>query len=225
MKKLTTLILILLILSFGLAGCNQNPRVLKNIFDDKEIHRRYTIEILREFIGNEYDKSTDLSLILKCKTIDLHGIIRTVSFEKAISLNNNNIKKENPDVLPIFELENTSNVILTIYGNGYWGRIWAFLLMDLEKLKITNILIDHMKETGGLGDDIRFPAFKNQFIGKKIGLSGNNFALHQKGEKIIEGNHSIDGVSGATMTSIGVIEMLNMELLKYEEYFRQSLEI
>jgi Na+-transporting NADH:ubiquinone oxidoreductase subunit C len=52
-------------------------------------------------------------------------------------------------------------------------------------------------------------AFENQFLGMAIEDSDTNFGINQGGKNLLEGSHNVDGISGATQTSMAVIRMMN----------------
>ena len=84
----------------------------------------------------------------------------------------------------------------------------------------------HESETAGLGALIAEEKFQDQFQGKNIFAEGDsvNVALTvvKKG-KIEAGKetYQVDGVTGATLTSVGVANMVNAGLQQYVGYFQE----
>ena len=121
---------------------------------------------------------------------------------------------------PIFEIKNTTKVILSVFGNGLWGKIWAKVVVDKKSFEVVDIDFDHKSETPGVGGNINEAAFRDQFIGSIVKLENNTYSLYKEDKLIIDGNQRIDGMSGATITSKGAIEMLNNDLMLYKNYLR-----
>ena len=78
--------------------------------------------------------------------------------------------------------------------------------------------------TGRLGAEISLGWFQEPFIGKTI-FDGKEF----KSITVVKGGakeddmHGVDGISGGTITSDGVSDMLDERLSKYLPFFNQKL--
>ena len=81
-------------------------------------------------------------------------------------------------------------------------------------------VFDHKAETPGLGAEINTSLFQNVFQGKTIFEKGEFVSIFvQKGGSNGD-THKVDGISGGTITSDGVTDMLNERLKRYLPYFR-----
>ena len=115
--------------------------------------------------------------------------------------------------------------ILPVYGNGLWDRIWGFVALDNSVETIKGVSFGHKAETPGLGARISDdPVVSQRFEGKKIydnsgELVSVSMVKGEKGEPLDE--HHVDGMSGATMTAVGVNKMLMEYLTCYESYFNK----
>ena len=80
-------------------------------------------------------------------------------------------------------------------------------------------VFDHEKETPGLGAEINQLFFQKPFVGKAI-FDGENFTAIRvvKGGAPEGDSHAVDGISGGTITSDGVTEMLLERLNMYLPY-------
>jgi Na+-transporting NADH:ubiquinone oxidoreductase subunit C len=95
--------------------------------------------------------------------------------------------------------------------------------VDKTTSEITKVAFDHKAESDEYGaDGITLSSFEDQFIGSKIDWTENTFGLHQSGKTLVDGNTTIDGISGATVTSQAVLKMMNEGLQKYSGYLNQS---
>jgi Na+-transporting NADH:ubiquinone oxidoreductase subunit C len=81
-------------------------------------------------------------------------------------------------------------------------------------------VFDHKSETPGLGAEINTPIFQDPFAGKTI-FEGEEFISIAviKGGPTEGDMHAVDGISGGTITSVGVHDMLLERLSMYLPYF------
>ena len=90
---------------------------------------------------------------------------------------------------------------------------------------IAGIAMDHKGETPGLGAEIKDnpKQYNDPFIGKTIlDEQGNYVSVKMVKGGIKEPEHQIDAISGATITSDGVNEMLYRGLGYYLPYFNAA---
>ena len=78
---------------------------------------------------------------------------------------------------------------------------------------VAGATFDHKTETPGLGAEIKEDDFESQFIDKSI-FDGSEFVSIDvlKGGGGKGNEHGVDGISGGTITSNGVGEMLERTL-------------
>ncbi len=88
---------------------------------------------------------------------------------------------------------------------------------------VYGVSFGHKSETPGLGAEIETEAFQKRFTGKKILNESGNFVSVRtvKGGASPGDLHAVDAVSGATVTSNGVTEMLKRTLNNYLPYFKK----
>ena len=95
-------------------------------------------------------------------------------------------------------------IVLPIYGKGLWSTLYGYLALEADTKTIRGITFYEHGETPGLGGEIENKKWKASWTGK--------LACDESGTPIIqvtkpgnaEDNHQIDGLSGATITSVGV---------------------
>ncbi len=114
-------------------------------------------------------------------------------------------------------------VAIPLDGNGLWGPISGYLALDPEGEEITGATFFAPKETPGLGAEITEEPFEEQWKGKQITDGGATRPVSVvKGEASTicpdETEYCVDGVSGATITSRGVDEMVARALQWYDPY-------
>lgn len=110
--------------------------------------------------------------------------------------------------------------ILPLAGMGLWGPIWGYVSFDSDGATIYGAFFDHQGETPGLGAEIAKLAFSDQFRGLSIEKEGQfvPVTVVKKGLKPDGDQDYVDGISGGTITSMGVASMLDGCLTPYKAY-------
>ena len=136
--------------------------------------------------------------------------------------------KEAKDMrLPIFEFTDSSgskNYIIPLRGAGLWGWITVNMALKEDMNTIVGMTFDHETETPGLGAEIKTEWFQSQFKDKKLTDESGEFALDVlkgKGNNI-EGDYKVDGISGATITSVGVEDMIIKGYSMYKPFLQNN---
>jgi Na+-transporting NADH:ubiquinone oxidoreductase subunit C len=111
-------------------------------------------------------------------------------------------------------------VILPVRGQGLWGPLYGYFALGADTNTIKGIIFYKHQETPGLGGEIENPSWMNQWPGqlvynvKKDGTFGAVKIRVVKGPAKEGDKYGIDGLSGATITSRGVTNMLKFWLSK-----------
>tara|TARA_B100000900_G_scaffold412864_1_gene435524 strand:+ start:1987 stop:2715 length:729 start_codon:yes stop_codon:yes gene_type:complete len=121
------------------------------------------------------------------------------------------ILKRRENVAPIYvwysEQNQIQKIVLPIRGYGLWGTLYGYLSLDADLNTVKGIEYYDHKETPGLGGEVDNPVWKSDWNGKKVYDSSGNVILYvTKGPSTEE--YEIDGISGATLTSNGVSNMI-----------------
>jgi len=135
--------------------------------------------------------------------------------------------------LPAFECSkgDSSYLVIPVYGKGLWGPIWGYVSFQKEDSTaagfphfnaIYGVMFDHKSETPGLGAEINQPFFMEPFRGKKIFDDAGKFVSVgvMKGGADPSSTHQVDAISGGTITSKGLQDMLDSCLVSYQNYFK-----
>lgn len=132
--------------------------------------------------------------------------------------------KANEQLFPLFvcNKDDKSLYIIPVRGKGLWGPIWGYIALDEDMNTVHGVSFGHKAETPGLGAEIEKKKFQEQFVSKKIMDEKGNFVSIKvmKGGAEQGNPHEVDAVSGATVTSTGVTEMLQRTLKSYIPYFK-----
>jgi Na+-transporting NADH:ubiquinone oxidoreductase subunit C len=137
---------------------------------------------------------------------------------------------ENPPI-PLFLLRRDNGdtlYIIPMQGRGLWGPVWGNIAVGSDRNTIVGATFDHKSETPGLGAEINQPFFMDMFSGKRLLDENGNF----KSVKVVKGGvstlaedqriHAVDAISGGTITSDGVTDMLRDCLKYYEPFFKKA---
>ena len=123
-------------------------------------------------------------------------------------------------MLPLYVADNkgSRSYIIPLRGKGLWGPIWGYIALKEDLSTVIGATFGHKSETPGLGAEISTPIFQDQFPGKEIMSQGSFVSIEvRKGDA--SGAHQVDGISGGTITSVGVDDMLKDCLKGYTSYF------
>ncbi len=109
-------------------------------------------------------------------------------------------------------------IILPVKGYGLWSTLYGFIALEGDANTIVGLGFYEHAETPGLGGEVDNPNWKAQWPGKKV------YDLAQSPEpriKLVKGVvdrnspdaiYGVDGLSGATLTSNGVSNLLRFWL-------------
>jgi Na+-transporting NADH:ubiquinone oxidoreductase subunit C len=127
---------------------------------------------------------------------------------------------------PVYEChldEGEIKYILPVRGKGLWGPIWGYIALNEDKNTIYGTTFDHKGETPGLGAEIANQAFQKQFVGKTIfNEEGELVSIDVvKGGAPDDAPHGVDAISGGTITSQGVENMLMDYFSGYEAFLKK----
>ena len=94
--------------------------------------------------------------------------------------------------------------VFPLKGMGLWGGISGFIALEDDYDTVYGVYFNHESETAGLGAEIKdSQEWQEKFIGKKL----DGIALSVV-KKVEDPETQVDAVTGATLTSNGVSEML-----------------
>lgn len=101
-------------------------------------------------------------------------------------------------------------VVLPVYGKGLWSTLYGFLAVASDGNTVKGITFYEHAETPGLGGEIDSAKFKEEWPGKTLyGEDGEVAVALVKAGVAKDEEHDIDALSGATITSNGVEEMIH----------------
>ncbi|MCK5067583.1 MAG: NADH:ubiquinone reductase (Na(+)-transporting) subunit C [Bacteroidales bacterium] len=112
--------------------------------------------------------------------------------------------------------------VVPVRGKGLWGPIWGYVALEADLNTIAGAVFDHKAETPGLGSDINTGWFQEPFTGKTIFNEAGEFVSVEvmKGGADPSSMHQVDAISGGTITSKALEEMLKDCLTGYVAHFK-----
>lgn len=166
-----------------------------------------------------YNKYIVASLV-----VDNKGGIREGADAFSIDMRLENKKTSDQKNLPVFICVNDASdslYIVPLRGKGLWGPIWGYISFKKDLNTIAGCMYAHKGETPGLGAEIDTRTFQEQFFGKSIFDDQRNFVsvIVHKGGAEKDDIHGVDAISGGTITSKGLEDMLRDGLKEYTPYF------
>jgi len=170
-------------------------------------------------------KSTYEKYIVQDMLVDVNGNVVDTTANVAFDVDmKNNVKLPAGErKLPVMKCkldDGSVKYVLPVYGAGLWGPIWGYVAVDADGSTIYGTNYGHSSETPGLGAKITEEAFRDLFKGKSLFKDGEfkGVAVMKKGQKAQNGADQVDALSGATITSRGVSDMLADDLAPYATF-------
>lgn len=125
--------------------------------------------------------------------------------------------KRRPNVAKVYLLrdgDEVQRVVLPVHGYGLWSTLYGFMSLEGDLNTIEGLGFYAHAETPGLGGEVDNPRWKSQWVGKE--LYGEDKTEPQI--RLVKGGvdantadkeHKVDALSGATLTSRGVQQLVN----------------
>jgi Na+-transporting NADH:ubiquinone oxidoreductase subunit C len=118
-----------------------------------------------------------------------------------------------PRQMPVFLVRGDAGVetvILPIHGYGLWSTMYAYVALDGRGERVKGITFYSHAETPGLGAEIENARWRESWVGKR--LTGDDGQVRfdiAKGQPAPDAaDFHVDAISGATLTSNGVENMV-----------------
>ena len=178
------------------------------------------------FIESYYNDNIQ-SIVVNYQGDELNGNAGDINLEDQ--------EKKIPEIedrlFPIYIFyENQKRIAYTIpiIGKGLWSTLYGYLSLNSDLNEVRGITFYKHGETPGLGAEIEAAWFQDNFKGKRILDNEGNLVSVTVVKGTASGyynepqlSHYVDGISGATITSKGVTEMLKKHLSNYTPYFKR----
>ena len=124
----------------------------------------------------------------------------------------------------VCNIDGQTKYVVPVYGAGLWGAIWGYVALNSDKDTVYGVYFSHASETPGLGAEIASTHFQGEFPGKKTLENGEVVLGVVKNGKVEKPDYQVDGISGGTITSVGVDAMLKACLSSYKNFLTNNNE-
>ncbi len=214
---------VVIIVAFLLAFISKalEPQSMANVRIDKKSQILAALNI-RDIDKSEVEKTYN-EVIVADKIIKSDGTVVSEGTGKdkdGFAVEDKNISADN---LPLYvcNVNGETKYVMPMTGKGLWDAIWGYVAVNADKTTICGAYFSHKGETAGLGAIItEYEKFQKQFEGKQM-LNADKSAIAisvvKKG-KFVDGltdESRCDAITGATLTSDGVNNMLHDCLSRY----------
>ncbi len=133
-------------------------------------------------------------------------------------------KELSPSNRPLYvaKVDGQTKYVIPMTGAGLWGGIWGYVALNEDCETVFGTYFSHESETAGLGARITEKWFQDLFKNKKLhDKNPDQIALSvvKKGkeDKNADPATYVNGVTGATLTSNGVSDMIQKGIGMYAD--------
>ena len=200
------------------------PKQNENIANDS---RKQILSALNLAAPNDAQvKDMYEKYIVQDLLVDTQGNITDSAANVAFDVDMKKNVKLAERLLPVMKCkldDGSVKYVLPVYGAGLWGPIWGYIAVNDDGNTIYGANFSHEGETPGLGARITEKAFQDEFKDKHLFVDGafKSVAVLKKGQKATNGAEQIDALTGATITSRGVSDMMADCLAPYEAFLKK----
>ena len=178
------------------------------------------VAFLLAFISSALKPTQDANVLRDTKnqiliSLNITGLKGVAIDQKFAEVVTDTIQVDDKDVYQA-SVDGATKYVLPVKGRGLWGGLWGYISVNDDRQHVFGTYFDHESETAGLGARIKERWFQEQFNGKPIFTDNPQqvaLTVVKKGQSKAE--TEIDGVTGATLTSNGVADMVTNGLQAY----------
>ncbi|MCK4739650.1 MAG: Na(+)-translocating NADH-quinone reductase subunit C [Deltaproteobacteria bacterium] len=141
--------------------------------------------------------------------------------------------KRAPRYMPIYFVKKNGElkkIIFLIYGKALWSTMYGFIALGADLNTIEGLTFFEHGETPGLGGEVDNPRWKASWRGKKVFDDLGELKIEVIKGKVdlnsMSAKHKIDGLSGSTITTRGVSDIVRFWLGPegYGEFIKKRKE-
>lgn len=221
----STVMVILVAAILSSAAMLLQPLQQKNIEIEQKrnILSSITIESTAADAESLYDQYITESFV-----VDSKGDIKEGVDAFDVNMTDEVRKPDEEKSLPIFVGmldDEKKEYVIPVRGAGLWGPIYGYVALNDDFTTIFGTNFGHDGETPGLGSEITTSWFQDRFKGRKIFSEDGVFTSIDivKGKSDPASLNQVDGITGSTLTTNGLENMLKDCLKPYEAYFKNQM--
>lgn len=179
--------------------------------DIETLFGQFTAKIVDMDSGTFLNEQQLAELNIDIASYDQRLFINDDNYSETLSREEDlaNIKRRSlyPMVYVVESAVGIDTIVLPVSGYGLWGILYGFLALEGDADTVKGLAFYELKETPGLGAEVRNPRWTALWPGKKVYADDGEVALRVvKG--LGNGEHQVDGLAGATLTSRGVDNLI-----------------
>jgi Na+-transporting NADH:ubiquinone oxidoreductase subunit C len=220
-------IIMVVVVGSGLAAISValKPRQDKNLVVKKKMDILNALKIEgvnRKNASDLYSQYVleDESVVLNSSGEEVEGVAFDIDIKKDYR-DKTLAVKDRKYPLYVANIDNSKKYVIPVVGSGLWGPIWGYIAVNEDKTSIYGAQFDHKTETPGLGAEIKQDFFTKRFDTEVISENGE----YKKIKVVKDGSggelHAVDGITGGTITSKGLEEMVDRTVQVYVKYFNK----
>ncbi len=122
----------------------------------------------------------------------------------------------------VASVDGATKYVIPMTGRGLWGGLWGYMSLNEDKKTVYGAYFSHESETAGLGARIKERGFQEMFNGRPVFDEAGEIALTVVKAGKASAQTEVDGITGATLTSNGVAEMVNGGLRAYATFLQEG---
>ena len=175
------------------------------------------VAFLLAFVSSSLKDKQDANVALDVKKQILNSLNLRGLDDAAAEVKYGEVVKDEQDIdgqkFYTCEVDGEHIVVASLKGMGLWGGISGYIAIHSEggEPTVYGAYFNHESETAGLGAEIKdSEEWQKKFIGKKV-FDGNDVVLAVV-KNVADPATQVDCVTGATLTSNGVNDMLKQGL-------------
>lgn len=156
-------------------------------------------------------KSGELNTSKNPQTYDMYAVAQS---KDGHSLENDpaNIKRQADDgtAYIVIDGDKVTRIVIPIQGYGLWSTMYGFTAVNMnDKTNLAGLTFYSQAETPGLGAEVTNPKWQEKWIG--IEPYNEQGVAHIEVKKTVDPNakNQVDAISGSTLTSRGVENLMN----------------
>lgn len=214
----------------GFQDRNRRLDRLRNILDagnisytDADIQKLFNEKIEADIIelqsGSVLPKK-DYTDWLNPERFDIKAMAKNPQYNRRLTPDTDIAQiKQIPKYMTVYwvrEAGQIAKMILPIYGKGLWSTMYGFIALDSDWVTVRGFTFYEHGETPGLGGEVDNPSWKRSWIGKRISDAAGRLKIEVIKNKVDpadpEAVYRIDGLSGATITTRGVNDLVRFWL-------------
>jgi len=212
-----TVLVVLVAVILSSLAMGLKPMQDRNVTMEKKqnILQSIGLDVTREEADAQFNDYITSQLVIKGGKVisEEPGAAFNVDMARAIKV----VGAEREVPFYIAEKEGAKYYIIPLRGKGLWGPIWGFIALEDDGKTVYGATFGHKSETPGLGAEITTPMFTDEFKG--LTLDEAKFTINiVKAGKGMNPNSDVDGISGGTITSVAVGDMITDCMAPYKQY-------